>query len=518
MADSTIANLPTGSPAQSSDQLPIQRGSSTLKILVSDILALVTAGVSSVFGRTGAVTAQTGDYSQSQISSGAIANGSTATTQAALSNDTKVATDAYVDSAVSASASSLSPTGHLNGLIPALGLTIGLVVEPTIISASDGGTLNYTVPTGKRAIVDLWAFTVKGAAGESIWAEVNISGTWYQIGTATPITANSAPAQIVGAAPFNNNCLILEAGDIFDVKGATGGITAVQGTIYVFPNTVGYKTPRLVGTIPLGDNTLYTCPGGKSASTVIGRPSDTSAAILITNPVSGVMVRGISRLASGASSAGASTQRQVLAATINVAQFITQTTNVNMSLAAGDSIDFRLLGGGNNNPFNITSVAAASGGSTVYTGAFANGAANAFAGCSFYVEGLFNAVNNGLFVCTASTATTLTLTNAVGVAETKGAQAVFAAYALTAVANASGGNTVYTCAALVDQSANTLTGWTVTISGLASNNNGTFVVVSNTSGAITVNNPNGTLQTAAGTLTLTSLPGMILWLAGIYER
>ncbi len=36
------------------------------------------------------------------LSAGALANGSTATTQAALSNDTKVATDAYVDSAVAA--------------------------------------------------------------------------------------------------------------------------------------------------------------------------------------------------------------------------------------------------------------------------------------------------------------------------------------------------------------------------------------------------------------------------------
>lgn len=37
MPDSTIANLPSGSPAQLSDVLPVQRGSSTLNLAVSDI-------------------------------------------------------------------------------------------------------------------------------------------------------------------------------------------------------------------------------------------------------------------------------------------------------------------------------------------------------------------------------------------------------------------------------------------------------------------------------------------------
>lgn len=37
MSDSTIANLPIGSPAQATDQIPIQRGLSTLKLAVSDL-------------------------------------------------------------------------------------------------------------------------------------------------------------------------------------------------------------------------------------------------------------------------------------------------------------------------------------------------------------------------------------------------------------------------------------------------------------------------------------------------
>lgn len=40
MADSTIANLPSGSPAQVGDALPIQRSSSTLRLSVQDVLSL----------------------------------------------------------------------------------------------------------------------------------------------------------------------------------------------------------------------------------------------------------------------------------------------------------------------------------------------------------------------------------------------------------------------------------------------------------------------------------------------
>lgn len=72
MSDSTIANLASGSPAQAADVLPIQRGASTLKLAVSDVLGAISS----------------------------VPNGTTATTQSALSNDTKVATDAYADAAV----------------------------------------------------------------------------------------------------------------------------------------------------------------------------------------------------------------------------------------------------------------------------------------------------------------------------------------------------------------------------------------------------------------------------------
>lgn len=71
----------------------------------------------------------------------------------------------------------------------------------------------------------------------------------------------------------------------------------------------------------------------------------------------------------------------------------------------------------------ITSAANASGGTTVYTGIFTGGGSNAFAGLKFTVVGFAAGVNNGTFVCTASTTTTLTLQNPIGVSETPGTPA-----------------------------------------------------------------------------------------------
>jgi hypothetical protein len=71
--------------------------------------------------------------------------------------------------------------------------------------------------------------------------------------------------------------------------------------------------------------------------------------------------------------------------------------------------------------FALTAAANASGGATVYTGTITNGAtpANAWQGFYFSISGFTNAANNGgPWLCTASTATTITLLNPSGVAET----------------------------------------------------------------------------------------------------
>ena len=72
----------------------------------------------------------------------------------------------------------------------------------------------------------------------------------------------------------------------------------------------------------------------------------------------------------------------------------------------------------------LSAAAAASGGSTVYTGTITGGGTNNYVGLYFVITGFTKATNNSAyygaqgFVCTANTTTTLTLTNALGVAET----------------------------------------------------------------------------------------------------
>jgi len=94
--------------------------------------------------------------------------------------------------------------------------------------------------------------------------------------------------------------------------------------------------------------------------------------------------------------------------------------------------DFLMLGtlyggGGGGNPlptFSLTAAANASGGETVYTGTFPSGASNGLVGATFQVFGFEDDRNNdGIFQCTASTATTITLNNPNGGADTEAAYA-----------------------------------------------------------------------------------------------
>lgn len=82
---------------------------------------------------------------------------------------------------------------------------------------------------------------------------------------------------------------------------------------------------------------------------------------------------------------------------------------------------------GSSGSLAITSANNASGSTTVYNGTFPGGNANGYVGLTFLVSGFVtNPGNNGTFICTASTLTTLTLSNANGIAETIAATAITA--------------------------------------------------------------------------------------------
>lgn len=73
--------------------------------------------------------------------------------------------------------------------------------------------------------------------------------------------------------------------------------------------------------------------------------------------------------------------------------------------------------------FTVTSVATASGGTSVYTGTFTGGATSGLAQLTFQIQGFTTSANNGTFGAISSTATTLTLNNPLGVSETHAATA-----------------------------------------------------------------------------------------------
>jgi hypothetical protein len=77
------------------------------------------------------------------------------------------------------------------------------------------------------------------------------------------------------------------------------------------------------------------------------------------------------------------------------------------------------------NTFVVTAAANASFGTTDYTGTFTGGVGNAWVGYYITISGFGNANNNGSWICTASSNTTITLQNGAGVAQAGGATATW---------------------------------------------------------------------------------------------
>lgn len=158
--------------------------------------------------------------------------------------------------------------------------------------------------------------------------------------------------------------------------------------------------------------------------------------------------------------------------------------------------------------FTLTAAADASSGTTVYTGTIPGGDSNAFKGQAFTVSGFQTPANNGTFVCTGSSATTLTLSNVSGVAETHAGTATGGmpggpafVFTLTAAADASSGTTVYT-GTFPGGDSNAFKGETFTVSGFqTSANDGTFVCTGSSATTLTLANPNAVAETHAGIAT-----------------
>jgi hypothetical protein len=81
--------------------------------------------------------------------------------------------------------------------------------------------------------------------------------------------------------------------------------------------------------------------------------------------------------------------------------------------------------------YNISQVADASSGTAVYTGTFPDGGSNGLAGKIFRIVGFSNSQNSGYFVCSASSTTTITLSNGLAVHEVHAGLATIPSTAIT---------------------------------------------------------------------------------------
>lgn len=90
--------------------------------------------------------------------------------------------------------------------------------------------------------------------------------------------------------------------------------------------------------------------------------------------------------------------------------------------------------------FTLTAASAPAAGLVTYTGTITGGGANALAGQFFKIASFVNAGNNGTFFCSTSTATTLVLVNAAGLAETHAGTATNYVLTITAANNFTGWN------------------------------------------------------------------------------
>jgi len=179
-------------------------------------------------------------------------------------------------------------------------------------------------------------------------------------------------------------------------------------------------------------------------------------------------------------------------ATVVVAGFTTTAYNGTFTCTASTTTTITL----NNGTISLsqTHAGTATVPGTIYTGTITGGAGNAFAGDTVVVTGFTNAKNNGTFVATASTATTLTLNNIVPVNETDPGTALVK----------TGNNTVYT-GTITGGISNGFAGDSFTIAGFTNaGNNGTFTCTGSTTTTLTCSNTAGVTETDAGTATTNS--------------
>ena len=295
-----------------------------------------------------------------------------------------------------------SPILTVIGALPSPAPAAGMTITGSNIPA-------FTYVTGATSATPLSTITMsQNATASSVETPTGIftTGTGFNGGNAANnpslITAISSVTGLVAARGIsaagyltpNTNAAGTPPNAVFIATTAFTSITATQavGTITVLMNTPCLKssTITLTGTIAAGSSTITNISFVSNSSGTT--PSIAQVVAPITQPI-----------------------------VVGTGAVPVDPVQVNATVYA---------------PLTLTAAATASGGNTVYTGTITGGGSNAFAGFTFTVASFDNAANNGVFVATASSTTTLTLANANGVADTHAATAT--SNTVTGIASTSG--------------------------------------------------------------------------------
>jgi len=223
--------------------------------------------------------------------------------------------------------------------IPSLDAVFGAVlkrakiVNGVLTNQATGDHDFYTAPTGRACLLTQIGYNnINPASGNvGFYPTIKVSGTYYRIRATQTVTNTSISINPLGSP------IVINPGESISFNAATNnGINAWMAGIE-FDSDSPLKQAKLVG-LSTGDNTLYTCPTGKTAL-VLGSPSPIASAsvansiILFGNDSGGARTLKLNTVPSGGSPG---TDNQSMATTtVNNNQSNTGTI-VAPALAAGD--------------------------------------------------------------------------------------------------------------------------------------------------------------------------------------
>jgi len=237
-------------------------------------------------------------------------------------------------------------------------------------------------------------------------------GTWIpnQVYTWTPNVIAPFPAAKTVTVPVSAAQILNLASTPIEILPGVDGVsyTPIAASLVYTPGTKGYVDPI----VPSGG-------GGQRQWTLTGCADASTTSFSLTSVDQNVYrdTQGVGFYVGTVTGGDGSAFEGY---PVNVSGFSMPGNNGTFLCVASDATDLTLC---NSAAVSETHAGTAIIGTTVYTGTITGGDGNAYANDYFFINGFTNPANNGVFQCVASTATTLTLVNVAGVAETASAVA-----------------------------------------------------------------------------------------------